>query len=97
MFTQLVALLLRLCSVQFKLQASDRFLLKKKKKAPGVVQTRHESERGEARRSGFSPRAPAACRACVLVGVSDRQNGLFMGRLIAFMAPFLLVNGAGGF
>lgn len=44
-----------------------------------------------------SPPPSSHCHACVLVGVLDRRNGLFMGRLIAFMALFLPVNGAGCF
>lgn len=37
------------------------------------------------------------CHACVFVGVLDRENGLFMVGLIAFMALFLPVNGASCF
>lgn len=62
-------------------------------------QTERDNEKGsrEERGAQLPPPLCSHCHARVFVGVLDRRDGLFMGRLIAFMALFLPVNGAGCF
>lgn len=46
-----------------------------------------ESDNEKGSREGGDVQLPSShCRACVLVGVFHRRGGLFMCRLIAFMA-----------
>lgn len=56
-----------------------------------------QTKRNQSERREEDPFLELPLLPVVLVGVSDRRNGLFMGRLIAFMALFLPANGAGRF